>query len=291
MNTPLIKILQPGDEPALEAFLLPRIDTSMFLLGNMQAAGLIDHGQPLEGTYAASFHNGEITGVVAHYWNRALILQAPAHIEPLCRAAAAAASKRPIGGLIGPAKQVGAAKEALNITTADLAMDETEKLYRLNLADLIVPEALRSGQCHGRRMQPADIDLIAKWRAAYAIETLGEQDSPQLHQKSRESVKRTLKSGHIWVLEKEGRLVATSGFNTALKTVVQIGGVWTPPALRRRGYGRAAVAASLRDVRAEGVEKAILFTGEGNIAAQKAYTALGFQHIGDYRMLFLAHSE
>lgn len=33
--------------------------------------------------------------------------------------------------------------------------------------------------------------------------------------------------------------------------------------------------------------KAILFTGESNIAAQKAYAALGFQHIGDYRLVFL----
>jgi predicted GNAT family acetyltransferase len=43
----------------------------------------------------------------------------------------------------------------------------------------------------------------------------------------------------------------------------------------------------LLDARSEGAEKAILFTGEGNVAAQRAYTALGFQHIGDYRILLL----
>ncbi len=57
--------------------------------------------------------------------------------------------------------------------------------------------------------------------------------------------------------------------------------------LRRRGYGRCVVAASLLDARAQGVEKAILFTGESNLAAQRAYTALGFRHIGDYRLLLL----
>ena len=73
----------------------------------------------------------------------------------------------------------------------------------------------------------------------------------------------------------------------AIKEAVQVGGVWTPPELRRRGYGRCVVAASLLDARSEGVEKAILFTPERNIASQKAYTALNFQHIGDYRLVLL----
>ena len=32
---------------------------------------------------------------------------------------------------------------------------------------------------------------------------------------------------------------------------------------------------------------AILFTGRGNIPAQKAYEALGFEHIGAYRLVLL----
>jgi predicted GNAT family acetyltransferase len=52
-------------------------------------------------------------------------------------------------------------------------------------------------------------------------------------------------------------------------------------------YGRAAVAASLLDARAPGATKAILFTGEDNIAAQKAYVALGFRQVGSYRLLLL----
>ena len=63
--------------------------------------------------------------------------------------------------------------------------------------------------------------------------------------------------------------------------------VWTPPELRSQGYGRAAVAASLLAVQEEGVHTAILFTGEENIPAQKAYEALGFRHIGDYRITLL----
>ena len=81
--------------------------------------------------------------------------------------------------------------------------------------------------------------------------------------------------------------MAKSSFNARIKEAVQIGGVWTPPELRNRGYGRSAVAASLLEARSEGVEKAILFTGGDNIPAQKAYTSLGFQPIGRYRIFLL----
>jgi predicted GNAT family acetyltransferase len=63
--------------------------------------------------------------------------------------------------------------------------------------------------------------------------------------------------------------------------------VYTPPELRSRGYGRAVVAASLLDARAEGAERTILFTPVENIPAQRAYEALGYRHIGDYRLLLL----
>lgn len=258
----------------------------MFLISNMRSAGLADHGQAYEGTYAAAFESGKITGVVAHYWNENLILQAPAHLDALCRAAVEG-SKRPIGGFIGPCDQVSAAKEALGIDNANIQLDETEKLYSLRLDDLVEPDDLRSGKVGGRRIEPRDLDLITKWRIAYSLEALGQEDSPQLQARCRASIERSLKEGRTWVLEDQGVPVACSSFNAAIREAVQVGGVWTPPELRRQGYGRSIVAVSLLEARSQDAEKAILFTGETNIPAQKAYAALGFRHIGDYRMLFL----
>jgi RimJ/RimL family protein N-acetyltransferase len=261
----------------------------MFLVGNMRLVGLSDRGRPYEGTYAAAFEGEDIVGVVAHYWNQNLIFQAPVHLDALWRAAVIA-SQRPIKGLIGPNEQVSTAKDALPIEDSDVQLDETEKLYHLNLDHLIEPDILRSGQVAGRRIEPRDLELVVDWRVGYSLETLGEVDSPQLRQHCRDSIERSLKEGHTWVLEDQGEPVACTSFNTAIKEAVQVGGVWTPPELRRRGYGRAVVAVSLLDARSEGAEKAILFTGERNIPAQKAYTALGFLHIGDYRILLLRSS-
>jgi RimJ/RimL family protein N-acetyltransferase len=291
MNNSVISILEPGDEPLLESFLLPRVESSMFLLGNSRAAGLLDDGQVYQGTYAALLEGGEIAGVVAHYWNGNLVFQASRSLNRLWQAAVQA-SRRSIGGLIGPQNQVAKAKSALSSRIADSAiqMDESEGLFCLGLDELIVPADLSSGRVVGRRVEPRDLDLVTAWRVAYNVEAIGAQDSPELWEESRASMERSLQEGRTWVLEKEGKPVASTSFNTAIKEAVQVGGVWTPPELRRQGYGRCVVAASLLDARSEGVEKAILFTGEKNIAAQKAYAALGFRHIGDYRLMIFQPS-
>jgi len=285
-SEPVIRILRPGEEAALEAFLLPRIASSMFLIGNMRESGLNDTGDTYSGTYAAAFDDHRITSVAAHYWNGILVLQAPAHLQEVWQAAVKA-SQRPIAGLTGLKDQVSAVKRALDIPASAIQLDEPEKLYSLRLADLRVPTILSTGGAHGRRIEPQDVDLLTQWRVAYSIETQGEKDRPELWQRSRASIERALQEGHGWVLEHSGEPVAYNAFNAAIREAVQVGGVYTPPQLRRRGYGRAVVAASLLDARNECVEKAILFTGLRNMAAQKAYTALGFRYIGDYHMLLL----
>jgi DNA-binding SARP family transcriptional activator/predicted GNAT family acetyltransferase len=284
VNAALAQYQRPGDEPALEHFLLPRLDSSMFLLGNMRSAGLHNSGAPLAGAYAAALEANEIVGVVAHYGQGSLVCQAPVHLDLLWRAAVKH-SKRAIMRVIGPAAQVAAIEHTLAVEPANVQMDEHEGLYSLALEEMREPLALRSGQVRGRRMTTQDIGLVTAWRVDYALESRGAVDSPTLYENCRNQVERALQDGTIWVLEEAGQLVACSGFNTTIAEAVQIGGVWTPPAARGRGYGRAVVAASLRDARAAGVTRAILFTGETNIPAQKAYLALGFRRVGDYRLL------
>jgi len=281
-----IRTLVPGDEEALEAFLLPRVETSMFLIGNARQVGLRDRGERLHGTYAAAFEGGEMVAVAAHYWNGNVILQAPVHLDAVQRAAREA-SGRPLQGFIGPNDQVEQARRAAGIEDAPTQLDQVEKLYALSLAGLVVPPALQRGEVRGRRLEARDVDLLARWMVAYEAESLGERVTPALRASVRASVESSVDRGQTWVLEREGELVSTSAFNTAIREAVQIGGVYTPPELRRRGYARACVAQSLLDARAEGAAASILFTGEDNLPAQRAYEALGYRQIGDYRLLLL----
>lgn len=281
-----IKILQAGDEALLETFLLPRIASSMFLLGNMRRAGLVDQGQPYQGTYAVALLDGVIAAVVASYWNGNLVFQASSQQAPLIQAVLEAAD-RTVLGLIGPAQQVQQGKTLLEIPDDFIQLDETEDLFQLDLAELRVPPALSSGELRGRHINAADLYLQAEWRAAYLVETLGETDTAEMRAQARRAIEASLESGRTWVLEHHAEPVASSSFNAAVAEAVQVGGVWTPPALRGRGYARAVVAASLLEARAAGARIAILFTGKDNIPAQKAYLALGFEITGDYRLLLL----
>ena len=301
---PTIRILEPQDQPTLEAFCLPRVATSMFLLSNSRAAGLADRGERYQATYAGAFWDGskdaiqECVGVVAHCWNKMLIPQAPAHLDALWRAAVRA-SGRAIGGALGPAEQVTEMVEAWRAEggTLDVQLDEVEKLYVLPLEELRVPDALRPASTRGpllrgRRITAQDVEQAIDWTVAFDVEGLGEEEGPKLRESAQVSVRRKLQDGHLWVVEArtaEGNWapVALSGFNAALREAVQIGPVYTPPELRRQGYARAVVAASLLDARAEGVQTAILFTGEDNLPAQKAYAALGFRRAGAFRLVLL----
>lgn len=85
--------------------------------------------------------------------------------------------------------------------------------------------------------------------------------------------------------------MAHAAYNAETPACVQIGGVWTPPALRGRGYGRAVVAGALRAARARGVARSVLFTPTGNAPAQAAYRALGYQRIRDYALILFAEPQ
>jgi ribosomal protein S18 acetylase RimI-like enzyme len=286
-----IRILQEGDEAALNEFLVPRLESSMFLASNMQDAGLVDHGQRLEGTYAAAFVGEHIVGVAAHYWNQNCVLQAPKSLELLIQAAIGE-SKRPVSGFLGPDEQVNQVKELLDLNRDVLRHDEAEGLYSLSLDNLLVPSILNQEEIRSRRANRDDLDLLTEWLSAMSVETLDEEDDPSLRNHRRRSTAMILAAGQTWILEEKGEPVSTSGFNATLQDIgggdfVQVGGVYTPPAFRNRGYARAVVAASLLDARKESATKAVLFTAESNIPAQKAYAALGFQRIGTYRLTFL----
>jgi predicted GNAT family acetyltransferase len=193
--------------------------------------------------------------------------------------------------MLGPSDQVIAALRGLGIAPSALRLDSVESLFQLRLAALRVPAPLLDGRLRARLAERKDLDVLTAWRAAFSIEALQAIESVELLQSSREAQERSVADGHVWLVESQGRPVATSGFNAVLSEAVQIGGVYTPPGMRSRGYARAAVAQSLLDVRERGVENSLLFTGDDNPAAQRAYQALGYERIGDYRIITLRSAQ
>jgi GNAT superfamily N-acetyltransferase len=271
--------LGPGEEPELDRFLLTHADSSMFLRANLRSAGLVDHGRRLDATYVAARVDGAMVAVAAHCWNGVVLVQG--RLDEIAAVVRAAVERtgREVAGFSGPFAQVAQARDAMGLRDRPATLDAREDLFALELDRLRVPPLLVDGTWQCRRPAAEELPRIVRWRIAYAVETLGEVETPALHERTREQLESTQSQ---WVLAVGDDLVATSAFNAELPDTVQVGGVYTPPELRGRGYGRAVVAGSLLDARARGVERSILFTPVDHGAAHAAYAALGYRVVGDY---------
>ena len=191
----------------MEEFLLPRIHSSMFLIGNSRICGLEDRGKPYQGTYAGVFEKNEIVAVAACYWSRIVVLQAPDHVEELVRIVLSV-SGRPLKGLIGPTDQVAAAENFLGLRNSGIQLDSAEYLYSLDLNRIQVPEIAASGKVHCRKIEAGDIELLTEWEVRYRLEALGEKENPQLRMQCREDMERLIQEKRAWILESEGVPVA-----------------------------------------------------------------------------------
>ena len=283
--TSSVRRLTPDDRPVLDAFLDGHRATSVYLRANLFHTGIRDGPKPYCGLYVGAFAGDALTDVAAHYWNGMIILQAPARPAELALAAARE-SARAVNGLLGPWPQVEAAEKVLEPGRKRLGEVAPDFLYRVFLDDLAAPEALSSGRVVCRRARDGDLNTLVAWRREFDLHTIGTPEHSISDAANRGRLADMIRAGRLWVLEEAGRLVSMAGL-TVLPDMAKVGNVFTPVEARSRGYGRAAVAGSLLDVREAGATEAVLFTQSKNRPAQRAYESLGFERIGDFGMVML----
>jgi len=261
------------DDAELDAFLALHAHSSMYLRAELRR-------NTIRSQFAVTRERGRIVGAAAQVASGMLILQAPVHAGALAAAVLRGTGRR-LAGFFGPASQVQAARHALALDATPFLKDTQEDLFALVLAKLRMPPLLDEVSLRCRIAADADAALLGAWRAAFRQAALNDVPGPELDHTSRADIAALLPAGSLFILEGDGPLACCS-FNARLPGMVQIGNVWTPPALRGKGYGRAVVAGALAIAARSGVGRAVLSTGRGNVAAQTAYRALGFQQVGDY---------
>ncbi|MCA0273399.1 MAG: GNAT family N-acetyltransferase [Proteobacteria bacterium] len=268
------------DEAAdIAAFLRGHVDQAMLPLAN-----LTHHGMGSDGRYEMRFWlMGQGAGITAAVGLSAMRMLLP--VLPGLGAEALAPLKEllkgeDIAGINAPPEQAGALQTALGLSDNDAEHMADEPGFALDLADLILPDdpALTL-----RPITETDLPLMIQWRAAYRGEVAGTPPKRR-EAAAREDIETYLARDSHRILERNGIPVATTGFNAELPEAVQIGGVYTPPELRSRGYARAAVALHLAEARQKGIRRAVLFAA--NDAAAKAYRAIGFQPHGRKALIF-----
>ena len=251
----------------------------MFLRSNSQAAGLAYDGKPLQADYVAAFVSDHIVAVAAHCWNGMVLVQAPEQVAAVARAAVEH-SGRAVTGISGPAEQVVAARTALGLDDRPTPKFGREELFALDLADLVVPAPLADGRWIARPPHDDELDLVIDWRVDFMVEALHRSAGAGLRDEAAALMELVHGRRSHWLLFDAGRPVAYSAFNARLPDIVQVGGVWVPVELRGRGYGRAVVAGSLLDARAQGVRRSVLFAERDD--AKRAYRGLGYSVVGEY---------
>lgn len=272
-----------SDGPQIAAFLDKHIDTSMFAAGNLQRYGM-DSAAPLATRFWMQQRQDRLAGVIG-VTNAGMILPQAPVAGPADWAVFAAYCPTPLIGCIGPTEQVRPCLAALGLTGASMQLDKDEPRFALSLVDLLMPDgpALQLDP-----LTAADQDLFVDWRSAYDVETLGGRMA-RARDKATEEFPQRLIEDNIRLLRSGSQAVAMTGFNAQLPGIVQIGGVYTPPDLRGRGYARRAVALHLAQAQTAGVTRAVLFAA--NAAAVRAYQAIGFKQTGQFTLTLFAGPE
>lgn len=265
-----------ADRPAIEAFLRARAVTSMFPLANLARHGMDgDHDRAMRFWFRAGPHGlGDVVGVTRG-----------GMVMPSCdgapwRAVAAALAGREISGVIGATAQARPLVAALDLGGAATELDEDEPQFALDLDALVVPE----GPGALRPLGQVDRERMVAWRRAYSLEVLGAAPEEAAERAAADIGRYVAADSHRVLVGPDGPLALT-GFNAEGAGLVQIGGVYTPPALRGHGHARRAVALHLAEARARGIRHATLFAR--GPAAIRAYRAIGFREIGSWTLFLL----
>lgn len=155
---------------------------------------------------------------------------------------------------------------------------QTQRLYRL--AGLVPPEPAPPGRA--RVATAADRALLVDWYTAF-----GHEAGTDLSQ-AASAVDDRLAYGGLMLWEADGVPVSMAGFTRTVAGMVRVGPVYTPPALRGRGYAGAATAAVSEAVRAAGAAEILLFADVANATSSALYRRLGYRPVEDNVVLSFA---
>ncbi len=133
-----------------------------------------------------------------------------------------------------------------------------------------------------RPANEADTSLLLDWYGNFHRESLVEKPDPE---RIKVQVERYLKADpHLrgmMIWQNGGNPVSMAGYSGPTTNGIRIGAVYTPPALRRKGYASACVAGLSQYLLDIGFNFCFLFTDLINPTSNHIYQQLGYQAVND----------
>jgi RimJ/RimL family protein N-acetyltransferase len=121
-----------------------------------------------------------------------------------------------------------------------------------------------------------DRDLLIGWTEAFAREV----DEPAGHDRAAD-VDERLGYGGLTIWEARGDPVSMAGVSRAVGGMARVGPVYTPPALRGRGYAGGVTAAVSQAALDAGATQVVLYTDLANPTSNALYQRLGYRPVED----------
>jgi len=184
-----------------------------------------------------------------------------------------AAARPGVPGVNAPDQAAEAFADTWRPRTGDaIAVHGLIRLHRLGT--LVPPDPAPEGR--PRLAVQQDRDLLVKWFEAFIVEV----DDPAA-QNHAAAVDERLGYGGITVWESNGDPVSIAGVTRAVDGMVRVGPVYTPPALRGRGYAGGATAAASQAALDTGATQVVLYTDLANPTSNALYERLGYRPVED----------
>jgi predicted GNAT family acetyltransferase len=237
---------------------------------------LLGEAQPVLITVADS--GGALVGAAVRTPPRSLLLAgvptdvalAVADFIAELRSAGVPAAELP--GVVGPVTAAEPFAAHWSAVTGHAGRVEMrQRAFRL---DRVRPPTGISGRF--RLATEADLDLCFGWMVDFQSEALPQQ--PKVY---RERIAHTISDGRMGLWEDGGRPVSMVGRTMPAAGVIRIGPVYTPPELRRHGYGSACTAEVSRRALESGATACTLTTDLANPTSNAIYQRIGYYPVVD----------
>ena len=270
-------------------FLEKRKETCLFLLGNLSEHGFNLNTHPNSGNYRLLKRNNEIVGVFSMTRRGNLLIQTD-NMDNYSHEIYEVISidKIQIKGIIGPWKDCILFKIYYETVDDNFKANLISKewLYSLPLNTLENKNIVLKNNLSVQFLTQKNFEQWDELNHEYLKET-DLLDEEITSEERKRSFKEQVKRKNWWGVFLDKELVSIGAYNIKYKNIGQIGGVFTPPEKRRKGYSKLCMKQLIIDSRAvHQLNTLILFTNENNIAAQSLYKSLGFKQIGYFGLIF-----
>jgi predicted GNAT family acetyltransferase len=226
--------------------------------------------RPEPGRYWVATRDGEVAGVVFQSPLTHSALLVP--MEPEVLAALADAMAETGAALPGVSGEAATAASFAGRWTENTKSAAVPR-QGLRIYELDGLKEIGSVEGNLRKAEESDRALAERWAREFQTET---------HEPSSDPAPRVdawLAAGQIWLWQ-NGEAVSMTVTRKSAQGVVRLGGVYTPPEKRGRGYATACVHGISKAITTAGF-RCILYTDLGNPTSNSIYRKIGYHAVSE----------